>query len=178
LATNIHKAGALFTTVTGKTDGLKPAKVTWSSDAGNTTNTGYGYVTAVTDANNLAIYKVSGADFANSYYFTIKSSWYVVPTTGSYLVMGSIRWKTDNMVADKLYYCCIMKDGTFSPAFTSYVQSAVAATGIFSPINVIASLTAGELISLVVYNTSGVDTTVIWGDVPSTSLSIMMLNAT
>ncbi len=72
--TNIRDASVNFQTITGQTDGLKYAKVRWSSDAGNTTNTGSGYVTTVTDTTNLAIYKTTGADFANLYYYTIKQA--------------------------------------------------------------------------------------------------------
>lgn len=154
-ATNIHDASAAFSTVTGHAYGLLWAKVTWSSDAPGVVNMGRGYVTAVTDDDNLAIYKTFGSDFTNSYYYTIKEAWYLVPVTGDYYLSANIWYHAANLIADKRYSCRIAYDGwdgavpyqLTQSLHTSHVDyCSVAISGLVP-------LTAGDLVMLVGHNT-------------------------
>ena len=173
-ATNIHSHDAAFTTVGGKTLSLAAALVEWTDSAGANPGYVYAHWSAIT-ATNLTIYKVSGEGFQNSGKFTIKKAWYEVPTTGVYLVIGAVRTTDTNIVADKRYYSIIAVNGV--PVYTTF-QHASVAQQIISQVVTLASLTASDQIALWSYNNSGVDTIIIWGDVPSIALSLMLLRAT
>ena len=171
-ATLIKKTGALFTTVTGQTNGLKFALVTWSSDAGGTTNTGSGYITTVTDANNLVILKSNGADFANSYYFTIKQSWYLVPTTGLYVIKASTTYQATNIVADKIYGVEVLVNGAVAGRKAEHASFVYY---MYVMMSLDKYLTAGDLVSLSGLNSSGVNTQQYTGGSAYTYLSIMKM---
>lgn len=82
-ATTLVKTGAAFNETilgTGKGNWIK-----WSSAADGVANAGEGYA-IYTNATTLALYKSSGADFANSYYFWIRKSYYAAPVAGYYQV--------------------------------------------------------------------------------------------
>nr|MDD5510922.1 hypothetical protein [Dehalococcoidales bacterium] len=113
-STKIEDDDAAFTTVAGKTNALRYALVNWSSDAAGTLNTGSGYVTAVTDADTLTIYKTAGANFAASYYYAIKQAWFLVPATGIYPVGGMIYYSSTSMVANKSVGAAIVVNGSIA----------------------------------------------------------------
>ena len=171
-ATNIRDTSVNFQTITGQTNGLRYALVTWSSDAGGTLNLGSGYVTAVPDTTNLTIYKTNGVDFANSYYYTIKEAWYKVPVTGYYTLKWFTRFSSTNMVADKSYYIIAFKNSG-STAMGCLHSSRAAALQPFAA--AILSLTANDLVSTGVYHDAGVDTIRLENYVHMTALHIALL---
>jgi len=100
-ATNIQDADAAF-----------PPEINYSivysaSDAAGTANTGIHVVTARPDNANLTIVKMSGTNFANSYYYWIQHSDWTVPVTGIYQITMNIYY--DTAEADKIFYVSLLK---------------------------------------------------------------------
>jgi len=174
-STKIEDDSVDFQTITGKTNGLRYALVTWSSDAGGTANTGSGYITTVA-AHTLTIYKTNGADFAASYYYTIKESWYEVPTTGYYLIIAQIWYNAVNMDADKTYRCGVRNNGdnilqnVFHSSSEDYCSTIAMGRML---------LTEGDLITLTGYHVGDDDTIQFYGGTSgaTTFLQIVMMSA-
>lgn len=151
---------------------LSRVKVVWASDAAGTLNTGYGFVQTVTDADTLTIVKTGGADFAASYYYAIKKAHYEILVTGYYLLFGSVYYTST--VDQKTFSANIARNGsTIASAF--YHASG---TGeMVLPVSTFASLTAGNLITLLEYNSSGGGTIDVGAGSPNTFLDIILIRA-
>ena len=173
--TNIRDTSVNFQTITGHTNGLRYRPVSWSSDAGGTANIGSGFVTAVTDTTNLAIYKTSGANFANSYYYTINEAWYTVPVSGYYSIAYGVNYLSTNLVADKLYAGVVFKNGaviTQSGSHASYIGS------VWAGGTDIIEMTQNDIVTLGGYHTAGINTLIIYGHTVNTYLSLTLLKKT
>ncbi len=82
------------------------AYVKWASDAAGTLNTGTGIVSYI-DADTCFISKISGANFAASYYYWIKKAHYVAPKAGWYLAFGitPVTPVEDAKIVQSYIYC-------------------------------------------------------------------------
>jgi hypothetical protein len=131
------------------------AKVSWHD--------GYGFITTVTDTNNLVIVTVNGNNIDVGDTYTIKYARYTVPTTGKYLVKGSVTY--NNAVADQRYAPVIFKStGGAVPENVSYQSIGIASNfAVIETIGIL-SCTAGDLLSLGSFNTPGVTTVDIYGN--------------
>ncbi len=87
-ATHIRDADANFPAA------IRGARVRWASNAQGTLNTGEGYVATRDSASQLTLAKVSGSDFAPSYYYWIRKAQYVVPFDGIYAFMFQLQYPT------------------------------------------------------------------------------------
>jgi hypothetical protein len=65
---------------------MKYCVIKHASTSNGVTNAGVSIVKSVDSSTQLTIEKVSGTDFANSYYFYISHNEWIVPTTGIYLI--------------------------------------------------------------------------------------------
>lgn len=146
------------------------SKVVWASNAAGTLNTGSGYVLTVTDTDTLTIVKTSGADFAGNYYYAIKKAHYEIPVTGYYLLLGNIYYP---VTVDQKVFSVNIRKATTSIASSWYHASG---TGeMLLPTMLFTSLTAGDLITLVVYHNAGVGTLDVGAGLANTFLDIIFL---
>jgi hypothetical protein len=123
--------------------------VKWSSAANGVANAGEGYAT-YDDADTLHIYKSSGADFAASYYYWIRKSYYVAPISGYYdlKVSGVISACEDG----KRYNCGYTVNGVNTTLFNAHAS--YAASTVRSAVGDLIHLAAGDKISMFVGNTN------------------------
>jgi hypothetical protein len=140
--TNIRKTGASFPA------SIVNSRVRWSSDAAGTLNLGTGTVTVVVDANNLTIVKGSGVDFANTYYFFILKAFYVVPSTGTYLICLNAR--IDPTEDQKRYN---LSPYQIAVSLGQDTRHASGTLPLVSTYTLMCQLTVGDLISLLVSGT-------------------------
>lgn len=105
---NIRKVGAAFPS------SILYTVVRSASDAAGTLNLGIHIITARPDADNLTIVKLSGVNFANSYYFWIKHAEWTPAVTGLYLVTGQQYYNPAE--ADKFFTMRLYEiNGTSAP---------------------------------------------------------------
>jgi len=164
-ATHIEDDDAAFTAW------VKFCFVQWTDSAD--ANPGTGYVTN-TDVDTLTIVKASGADFTASGKYYIKKGYYVVPTTGTYVVSGCCRIATTE--ADKRYAfglrsaCAPYGLGDITQHVSHNVQASMAAA--MTPgWTTIIHLTAGHLVQWIIspvslaaaYTVAGTENYHTWG---------------
>jgi hypothetical protein len=106
--------------------------VHWASNAGGSSNKGYGVVTGY-DVDTLTIVKCDGVDFASSYYYWIKHAGWIVPVTGIYLM--TMRWQIVAPEDGMLYINRFLTSTAHAaPVVQTQVNSVAASTGEFPSI--------------------------------------------
>jgi hypothetical protein len=129
------------------------AYVKWSSAANGVANAGTGVIDWVSGT-EVHIWKISGDDFAASYYYYVKESHYRVPENGYYRITGLALFAT-NVEADKIYNAFVCINGTFTvKGQQNQVHSSVGLS-IRNQVSVIAHLVRGEMITITVQNLTG-----------------------
>jgi len=125
---------------------LQYCLVEWASTSDGVTNYGKGYIGGSGDGSNINIFKVSGADFANNYYYRIRKIGYVVPVTGLYQIFQSNRITT---AEDQKRYNFDMLDTKLAiPIPYSSISITASGTGtLVLPSSCLVYLTAGQLIT-------------------------------
>jgi len=133
----------------------------------NTTDTTYTYITAV------AVGDLTLRDdiFVNGENWEVQAARFIAPVDGNYLIAGRCRYAS--VVADKVYYCTLLKNGT------SYVHGITHSSSAFyvSPmVTDIIYLLADDFVEMVAYHEAGVNTVdVFWGE-GNTFLSVHLLS--
>lgn len=123
--------------------------IKWASDAGGTTNTGEGYA-FYSDSDTLTLFKSSGADFAASYYYWIRTTYYTVPVSGYYemCILGCLGGCEDG----KRYNAGYSYDTTTTETLISVVCGAADQALRFNS-TYIAHFTAGQKVTMWISNT-------------------------
>lgn len=125
---------------------LQYCLVEWASTSDGVTNYGKGYINTRIDASNLNISKVSGADFANNYYYRIRKIGYVVPVTGLYQI---ISFNRVSVAEDQKRYNFDVLDPQLTTPIP-YASISVTASGVGTlvlPSSGLVYLTAGQFIT-------------------------------
>ncbi|MDD5338429.1 MAG: hypothetical protein PHG35_03335 [Dehalococcoidales bacterium] len=136
------------------------AYVQWSSAADGVANAGTGIAT-YTDVDTLTITKISGADFAASYYYYIKKAYYTAPISGWYAGFLSVCYVP--LEADKSITVYFIKNGV--TALSRFVQhSAIAASGIQFGAYDEFHLDAGDIVTCTTFYSGTVNTVTTYGD--------------
>lgn len=128
------------------------SKVYTASNAAGTLNTGIYYVSQnpAPTSTTLKVQKLSGADFAGSYYYWFQKRHYVAPVTGYYPCFFQEQYLS-GVEADKRYGIYIYVNGVYTIASLFHTSHAAM---VRLPHNGVLALTAGDIVSMHTFSDS------------------------
>lgn len=133
----------------------------------NTTDNTYATITVYNSTSDVTI---SADIMTNGEGYKVYHSRFLVATTGYYMIAGGIRYPSGTVVADKSYFCIIMKNGTVQSSLGSNHASfaGTVVTGTCLPLY----LVAGDYIQLFAYHAAGTTQEISTGVLTQTHLDI------
>jgi hypothetical protein len=170
-STNIHDADGGFT------EDMRYLIVYTSSTANGITNSGIAIITTVTST-DLTIAKISGTNFANSYYYYFAHSKITIPVTGLWEITAQLNY--DAGEANKNFYIRVPKYVGGAWTYTGGISEggSSGATTCQVRMSKYLSITAGDIFTLAARHSGTGGTPGLYGNSTNCYIQFMLLQQT